>query len=107
MTNAELLITVLICAAATASLRFIPFLIFPHGKQPPRFVIWLGAQLPRAAMAMLVVCCLKDISFASAGGYVPAIVGVAITAALHVCKRQMILSIAGGTAVYMLLIRIM
>ena len=106
MTDMELFLTVGIAALVTAGLRFIPFLLFSGKKTPPEFITWLGGQLPRAVMAMLVIYCLKDIHFASAANCVPALMGVAVTAALHVWKRQMMISIAGGTAVYMLLIRV-
>ena len=106
MTTVQLLITVAIVAAGTAGLRCAPFLLFPQGKQAPRFITWLGRLLPRAAMAMLLVYCLKDVSFQAAAGWLPAFAGVVATVCLHVWKRQMMLSIAGGTAVYMLLIRI-
>ena len=105
MSNTELLITVLISAAVTAGLRFAPFILFAGRKEPPRFITWLGKKLPRAVMAVLVIYCLKDVSFTGAASFVPALVSVAVTSLLHVIKRQMMLSIAGGTLVYMLLIR--
>lgn len=58
-------------------------------------------------MMMLVVYCLKDVSFQTAGGFLPAFLGVAVTSVLHLWKRQMILSIASGTVVYMALIRLL
>lgn len=107
MTTAQLAVTVLLVALVTMATRFAPFLLFPAGRQVPAFVKWLGQQLPRAVMAMLIIYCLKDVSFGTAGAWVPALAGVAATAALHGWKRQMILSIAGGTAVYMALIRLL
>lgn len=107
MTNIQLVLTVLIAAAVTLLTRSISFLVFPAGKQAPAFIHWLGKHLPGAVMMMLVVYCLKDVSFQSAGGFLPALLGVAVTSMLHLWKRQMILSIAGGTAVYMVLIRLL
>jgi len=107
MTDIELIITVLIVALVTAGLRFAPFLLFPQGKHAPVFVTWLGKQLPRAAMAMLLVYCLKDMNATTASGFVPTAMGVLVTVLLHVWKREMMLSIAGGTFLYMLLIRLM
>ena len=107
MTTMQVLLTVLIAAVVTMFLRAAPFLLFPSGKQAPAFITWLGNQLPRVVMMMLLVYCLKDIHLTSVPYGVPAVLGVAVTAALHVWKRQMILSIAGGTAVYMLLIRLL
>lgn len=107
MTTTQLFITVGLVALVTMATRFAPFLLFPAGRQVPRFVQWLGRQLPRAVMAMLLVYCLKDVSFGAAGTWAPALAGVAVTAILHAWKRQMILSIVGGTTVYMALIRLL
>lgn len=107
MTTFQLLMTVLIVAGVTFGTRLISFLLFPAGKPAPVFVTWLGKQLPGAVMMMLVIYCLKDMNFTSAGAFVPAMAGVAITSALHLWKKQMILSIAGGTAVYMVLLRVL
>lgn len=106
MTTAQALLTVLICAAVTVLTRAAAFLLFPAGKQPPAFVTWMSGQLPRAVMAMLLVYCLKGVSFAALPSWLPTLCAVGVTAALHLWKRQMMLSIAGGTALYMLLIRI-
>lgn len=106
MTTLQLLITGLISLLATLFVRFSPFILFPDGKKVPGFITWLGGKLPRATMAMLVIYCLKDVSFAAIPGWVPTLVGVAVTAALHVWKKQMVISIVGGTAVYMILLRL-
>lgn len=107
MTTGQMLLTVAIVSIITIGLRAAPFLIFPDGRKPPRLISWMGRLLPRAVIAMLVVYCLKDVHLAEAAGWLPALVGVVVTAALHAWKRQMILSICGGTAVYMLLLRLM
>ena len=107
MTVPQLLVTVAIVAAVTALTRFLPFWLFPAGRRAPAFVVWLGERLPRAVMAMLLIYCLKDISLAEAPYGLPALLGVAVTVGLHLWRRQMMLSIAGGTAVYMALMRLM
>ena len=108
MTAAETVITIVIAAAGTAAIRFLPFIIFPEGKKVPAFVAWLGKWLPRATMAMLLVFCLKDVSFLNGpSGWLPAVSGLAVTIGLHLWKRNMVLSIAAGTALYMILIRVM
>ena len=106
MTTAQALITVFICAGVTVLIRAAAFLLFPAGRQAPAFITWLSRQLPRAVMAMLLVYCLKDMSFTALPNWLPTLCAVAVTAALHLWKRQMMLSIAGGTALYMLLIRL-
>lgn len=107
MTTMQRLLTIAIAALVTIGTRAVSFVLFPAGKQPPRFVTWMGRQLPRAVMAMLVIYCLKDVSFAAAPFGIPALAGIAITAALHVWKKQMVLSVCGGTFAYMLLIRLL
>lgn len=107
MTSMQAFVTVLIAAVVTMATRAIPFLLFPAGKKAPAFVTWLSGQLPRAVMAMLMIYCLKDMSFSSTVGWIPALAGVVVTALLHLWKRQMMLSIAGGTALYMVLIRLL
>ena len=107
MTDMQIFVTILLSALVTAAVRFAPFLLFPQGKQAPAFINWLGKRLPWAVMAMLVVYCLKDISFAATGAWLPSLLAVAATVAMHVWKRQISLSIVGGTAVYMVLIRLL
>lgn len=93
-------------AVITVFTRAVSFLVFRGGKAPA-FITWMGTQLPRAVMAMLLVYCLKDVSLTTHPFGIPAIAGVIVTAALHVWKKQMMISICGGTAVYMLLLRLM
>lgn len=107
MTTMQAFWTVMIVAAVTLATRAVSFVLFPAGKQAPAFITWLGKQLPRAVMAMLVIYCLKDVDMTSAPYGIPALLGVGVTAALHLWKRQMMLSIVGGTATYMLLIRLL
>lgn len=106
MSFAQMLLTIAIVAAVTIGTRAISFVLFPGGKQPPKFVTWMGQQLPRAVMAMLIIYCLKDVSFQASPWGIPALLGVAVTAALHVWKKQMVISICGGTLTYMILIRL-
>ena len=86
--------------------RFLPFWIFGENRQTPPVVAYLGRVLPYAVMAMLVVYCLKDISFSAPGGFLPQLLCVALVAALHAWKRNTLLSIAGGTVAYMLLVQL-
>lgn len=106
MNDTHVWLTVAVIALVTAALRFLPFVIFGGGRKTPQVVERLGAALPSAIMAMLVVYCLKGTSFASAAGWVPALIGVAVTAGLHVSRRNTLLSIVSGTVVYMLLVQL-
>lgn len=89
---------------ATASTRFIPFIIF-RGKTTPRYIQYLSNVLPPAVFGMLVIYCLKDVKFTSGHFGIPELIGIAITALLHAWKRQMLISILGGTVAYMLMVQ--
>jgi branched-subunit amino acid transport protein AzlD len=95
---------VLVVILVTAATRFLPFLIFR--KKTPPFVEYLGKVLPCAIMGMLVVYCLKDVSFLSAPYGIPEILGCAAVAVLHLWKRNTLLSIGVGTVFYMLLVQL-
>lgn len=96
-----------VIALVTMALRFLPFLIFGKGKQTPKYISYLGTVLPPAIMGMLVIYCLKGISFGSIGAFLPALLSVMAVVLLHVWKRQTLLSIVGGTVLYMVLLNIM
>ena len=106
MTLQQQIITIALCALATMLTRFLPFLIFPAGRPAPRFIQYLGRVLPGAVFGMLVVYCLKDISLLTGSHGLPELLAVLTVVGLHLWKRQMLLSIAGGTVVYMLLVQL-
>lgn len=105
MTTAQQLITILMISLGTMSMRFLPFLIFPAGKPTPKYIQYLGKVLPGAVFGMLVVYCLKTVSVTSFPFGIPELIGIAVTAVLHLWKKQMILSMGAGTIVYMLLVQ--
>ena len=105
MTLTEQLITILMVSLGTMLMRFLPFLIFPAGKPTPKYIRYLGRVLPGAIFGMLVVYCLKNVSIIAAPHGLPELIAIAVVVALHLWKKQMILSMAGGTIVYMLLIQ--
>ena len=89
----------------TAALRFLPFLIFSENRTTPPIVSYLGRVLPYAIMGMLVVYCLKGVSFSAFPFGLPEIIGCALVILLHVWKRNTLLSIGAGTVCYMLLVQ--
>ena len=99
------IITIAMVVLGTVLTRFLPFLLFPAGKPTPKYVQYLGTVLPSAVFGLLVVYCLRNVSLLSGSCGLPEFIAVAAVAALHVWKRQMLLSIAGGTLCYMLLIQ--
>ena len=104
MTIAQQIITIGLCAVGTMLTRFLPFAIFSGKKSTPKYLRSLGNARPGAIFGMLVVYCLKGINFTVKSYGIPELLSVGLTAALHIWKKNMFLSIAGGTACYMLLV---
>lgn len=97
-------VLVAVMAAVTILLRFLPFLIFR--ERTPPYVTYLGRVLPPAIIGMLVVYCLRDVSFAAAPFGAPELIAAACVVGLQVWKRNSLISILAGTVVYMLLIQL-
>lgn len=106
MTVSQQIITVAMCVAATVLTRFLPFAVFSARRPTPPYIQYLGRVLPGAVFAMLVVYCLRNITPLQYSYGLPELIGIAVTAGLHLWKRQMLLSIAGGTVCYMLLVQL-
>ena len=105
MTTTQIVLTVAAVALGTALTRFLPFLIFPAGKPTPKYIQYLGKYLPSAVFGLLVVYCLKNVTLFSGSHGVPEAIAIAVTAGLHLWRKQMLLSIAGGTVCYMILVQ--
>lgn len=105
MSDWRVLSLILVMALVTAGLRFLPFMIFTKGRKVPEVVAYLGRVLPYAVMAMLVVYCLKEISFVQMPFGLPELISVVLVVVLHVWKRNTLLSIIGGTVCYMVLVQ--
>lgn len=88
----------------TMMTRFLPFLIFPEGKEPPEFIQSLGKVLPYAVIGLLVIYCLKDVPGSGTYG-IPEFLAIAFIVLLHRWKKSILLSIGGGTVFYMLLVQ--
>ena len=97
---------IVVAVLVTAATRFIPFLIFGEKRKTPPIIEYLGTVLPCAIMGMLVVYCLKDVSFLKGSYSIPELIACVVVAALHVWKRNSLLSIGGGTVCYMLLVQL-
>ena len=105
MTLMQQMITIGMVVLGTVLTRFLPFLLFPAGKPTPRYIQYLGKVLPAAVFGMLVVYCLKDVSVVTGNHGIPELISIVVVIGLHLWKRQMLLSIAGGTICYMLLVQ--
>lgn len=104
MNDTRVLLITAVVAIVTAALRFLPFAVF--SKKVPSPVLYLGRVLPFAIMAMLVVYCLKGVSFVTAPYGIPEAVAVLAVVLLHKWKHNTLVSILGGTVLYMLLVQL-
>ena len=104
MNDTRILLMTAVVAGVTALLRFLPFAVFKN--RVPQPIMYLGKVLPFAIMAMLVVYCLKDTSFVTAPYGIPEALAVSAVVLLHKWKHHTLLSIIGGTAVYMVLVQV-
>lgn len=105
MSNTYAIAVVAIASLVTIALRFLPFFVF-NKKETPAYISYLGKYLPYAIMGMLVVYCLKNISFVQSPFGIPEAAAVVLVAMLHIWKRNTLLSIVGGTVVYMILVQV-
>ena len=106
MVNAHTFYAIAVMALITALLRFLPFLIFKGKAGTPPIVEKLGRLLPSAVIAMLVVYCMKDVDFTASASYLPVLLASVLVGVLHTWKRNILLSVIGGTVVYMLLVQL-
>ena len=105
LTPLQTLTIILAVAAGTQITRWLPFWMFPENKEPPAVVTYLGRVLPAAVMGLLVVYCLKDVAWLTVPHGLPEAIAIAVILLLHRWKSNVLVSIAGGTAVYMLLVQ--
>ncbi len=105
MTITQQIITVIVVILGTVLTRFTPYLLFPEGKEIPKFVLYLGRVLAPAVFGLLVIYCLRNVSFVSGSHGIPELISIAVVIALYAWKRGMVLPMAGGTVCYMLLVQ--
>lgn len=106
MTMTEQVITIGMAALGTLLTRFLPFLLFPAGKPVPKYIQYLGKVLPLAVFGLLVIYCLRNVSILTGSHGIPELVSIIFVIILHLWRRQMLVSIAGGTFCYMLLVQL-
>lgn len=99
------ILLIMVIAAVTVLIRFLPLLVFGSGKETPRFIQYLGKVLPYAVMGMLVIFCLKGVSLTNAPHGLPELISCSVVVGLHVWKRNTSLSIVCGTVCYMVLVQ--
>ena len=103
--NLHSILIVAVVAMVTIALRFLPFFVFGGKRETPEFILYLGKVLPYAIMGMLVVYCLRSIPSSSIGTGAAQLIACATVVLLHLWKRNTLISIIGGTAVYMILVQ--
>ena len=104
MTTTQSIITIIAVVLGTMATRFLPFLVFPEGKTPPVFIQYLGKVLPYAVISLLIIYCLKDVPASTTHG-LPEAIAILFIIVLHKWKKNTLLSIAGGTILYMILVQ--
>lgn len=105
MTDLHTWSIVAVIALVTAIIRYLPFVVFSGKRKTPKIIDKLGKVLPYAIMGMLVVYCLKDISFTSPAGFLPSLIACIVVGALYIWKRNTLISIIAGTVCYMILVQ--
>lgn len=105
LTAAETLASIAVMSAVTFLTRALPFLLFDRGEHPPKIVLYLGKVLPPAIIAMLIVYCMKGVSFSAPAGWVPTLLAGGAAVLLHIWKGNDLISIFGATGLYMFLVQ--
>ncbi len=106
MTLTQQVVTIAIVVLGTMLTRFLPFLLFPAGRPTPKYIQYLGKVLPAAVFGLLIIYCLRNVNLLAGSHGIPELISILVVVALHRWKRQMLLSIAGGTVCYMLLVQL-
>ncbi len=104
MTSTHLILMIIVAGVVTFATRLFPFALFGQTKEVPKFIKYLGNVLPVAILGILIVYCLKDFEKGDINYIIPQMICVALTAVVHIWKKNALLSIAVGTIGYMLLI---
>ena len=123
LTTTQAIASIAVMALVTFLTRALPFLLFDRGESPPRIVLYLGRVLPPAVIAMLIIYCLRspalevapaltaDLNGVLAAivgffvGWAPQLIAGVVVVILHIWKHNDLLSIFGGTILYMALVQ--
>ena len=105
LSTTQTLASIAVMAGVTFLTRALPFLLFGRGDRPPKLVLYLGGVLPPAIIAMLIVYCLRTVTFATPAGWLPSLLAGGAAVLLHLWKGNDLLSIFGATGLYMVLVQ--
>lgn len=124
LTPVQAILSILVMAVVTFLTRALPFLLFDRGESPPKIVLYLGRVLPPAVIAMLIIYCMRNPALTvepaltenMAGvlaaivsffvGWAPQLIAGVVVVVLHIWKHNDLLSIFGGTILYMILVQV-
>lgn len=105
LTVQQSLVLIFTIAFGTLLTRALPFILFPANRKTPKFVHYLGEVLPFASIGLLIIYCLKNVSLISAPHGLPEGIAIACIVLVHLWKNNVLLSIGGGTLLYMALVQ--
>ncbi len=105
MTTLQALALIGIMTLGTQLTRFLPFILFFGNRKTPKWIAYLGKVLPSAVIGFLVVYCLKDVSITARPYGLPELVAILFVIVLQAWKKNALISIGAGTAIYMMLIQ--
>ena len=106
LTSLQTIGIIVAVALGTMITRFLPFLLFPEHKKIPEYIQFLGKALPTAMMGLLVAYCLKGVNIIKGSHGLTELLAIGVILILHRLKNNVLLSIGGGTIVYMLLVQL-
>ena len=99
------LIVMLVMGGCVLLTRILPVIIFGRSERVPEFILYLGKVIPYTAMGLLIVYCLRDVSILGGTHGIPELIAMAVVVASYLWKRNTIVSVVLGTAVYMVLLQ--
>ncbi len=99
------MIVIIVMGLAVLATRVVPVLLFGRGEKVPEFIMYLGRVVPYTGMGLLIVYCLRDFPVLEAPHGLPELISLAAVTLSYLWKRNSILSVVIGTALYMFLVQ--
>ncbi|MEE1357875.1 MAG: AzlD domain-containing protein [Clostridia bacterium] len=97
-------VCIIVSGIATFLTRLIPFVLFGSGRPMPPMLKRMADVLPSAVIAVLVIYGVSGPLTALDMTTAASVAALLITVALHLWKKNTLLSVFGGTAAYMLFV---
>lgn len=106
MSTTYIIVAIVISTFITLFTRALPFIFFRSKRKVGPALTFIAKTLPIAVITILIVYSISHITFISINGWVKEVAGIIFVVALHLIKRNTLLSVLGGTLFYMLLIQL-